>query len=532
MLVAELVATSDAVAQTASRNAKVELLAEFLKRLEPIEVPIAVAWLSGHLRQGRIGLGWSAIHAAARSTPEPETPQTLSLFGDSEPESTAGSALTLPVADAEFQRLAAISGSGAARERGRRLRALLQRASESEKQFLSHLILGEIRQGALEGIMEEAVARAGDISIAEVRRATMLSGDLEAVAVAALTQGRDGLAPFKLQLFNPVLPMLAQPVDDLAAAMTRLGTAILEHKLDGARIQVHRQGFKVRVYTRQLNDVTAAVPEVAEAIQRLPLEDAILDGEAIALAQDGRPQPFQVTMRRFGASRDVESKRRELPLSVFLFDLLRLDGRDLLDTPLQERSRLLRETAPQLAVKQRITDSADEANRFLDESLAAGHEGLMAKDPSSTYQAGGRGNAWLKIKLAHTLDLVVLAVERGSGRRREWLSNIHLGARDQEHGGFVMLGKTFKGMTDEILRWQTTTFPALAERTEGHVMYLRPEIVVEIDFNDVQESPRYPGGMALRLARVRRYRPDKSPGEADTVDTVRAILEGQRPRRR
>jgi DNA ligase-1 len=325
--------------------------------------------------------------------------------------------------------------------------------------------------------------------------------------------------------------MLAQPAAHLGAALERLGAAALEHKLDGARIQVHRSGDRVRVYSRQLNDVTAAVPEVVEAALQLPLADAILDGETIALGPDGRPLPFQQTMRRFGRTLDVEAARRELPLQTRLFDVLHLDGEDWVHRPASERWAALATRAAAWLVPRIVTANLETANAFYDEALRLGHEGLMAKALEAPYEAGGRGFAWLKVKPAHTLDLVVLAVEWGSGRRQGWLSNIHLGARDPS-GGFVMLGKTFKGMTDEILEWQTKTFPGLATRTEGNVMYLRPEIVVEVAFNDVQESPRYPGGTALRLARVKRYRPDKGPADVDTVATVREILAGQREKRR
>jgi DNA ligase-1 len=359
----------------------------------------------------------------------------------------------------------------------------------------------------------------------------MLSGSLEEVAVAALARGLEGVRAFRLRLFRPLQPMLAQPAEDLADALERLGEAALEYKLDGARVQIHRADGEIRVYSRQLNEVTAAVPEVVEAVRALPVGEAILDGEVIALRPDGRPQPFQITMRRFGRRLDVANLRSELPLATVLFDALRLDGRDVFDAPQRERFSALRERAPALVVPHRLTADRAEAEAFFDEALARGHEGLMAKAPGSPYEAGGRGSAWLKVKTAHTLDLVVLAAEWGHGRRSGWLSNLHLGARDPG-GGFVMLGKTFKGLTDELLAWQTREFLARAVADDGHVVTLRPELVVEIDFDDVQQSPHYPGGMALRLARVKRYRPDKSPLQADTIDTVRAIHEGHHPKRR
>ncbi len=517
-----LVTTSAALAATPARLEKLAHLAGLLRQLPPAEVPIGVAWLSGHLRQGRIGLGWSALQAAFEAADAPPAaPGLFDLPSDPAP-------LTLADVDAAFEDVAARGGAGVTAARVARLAPVFRRASPAERDFLARLVMGELRQGALTGIMADAVARASGLPLSDIRRAAMVSGDLEAVAVAALTDGAAGLAAFSLTLFRPVLPMLAQPAESLEDALDRLGQAALEDKLDGARIQVHRAGDEVRVYSRQLNDVTVAVPEVVDAVRALPLADAILDGETVALTPEGRPQPFQVTMRRFGRVLDVARLRAELPLAVTLFDVLRLDGAGLIDAPAHERWRRLRERAPALAVRQRMAATVDEARVFYDAALAAGHEGVMAKAPDSLYEAGGRGFAWLKVKAAHTLDLVVLAAEWGHGRRAGWLSNVHLGARDPEQGGFVMLGKTFKGMTDAMLAWQTEAFQKLAVRTDGHVVHLRPELVVEVAFNDVQASPRYPGGMALRLARVKAYRPDKSPDEADTVATVRALLEGAR----
>jgi len=528
MRLADLVQTSDAIAATAARLEKIARLSDLLRRLEPAEVPVGVAYLSGHLRQGRIGLGWAVLRAA--SEPERETRRDPSLF-DAATESPP-SPLTLTDVDQAFEHLSGVSGAGVGARRAAVLRELFRRAGAGERDFLARLVMGELRQGALAGIMEEAVARASGLPIASIRRAAMVSGDLEAVAVAALAEGEHGLARFLPVLFQPLQPMLAQPAEDLDEALERLGTAALEYKLDGARIQVHRGGGTVRVWSRALNEVTEAVPEVVEAVRALPLDDAILDGEVIALAPDGRPHPFQVTMRRFGRRLDVDRLRAELPLATFFFDVLRLNGRDTIDVPARERWAALREVAASLAVPQRVTADLAEAQAFYDEALGRGHEGLMAKAPDSLYEAGGRGRAWLKVKAAHTLDLVVLAAEWGNGRREGWLSNIHLGARDPEGGGFVMLGKTFKGMTDEMLEWQTREFQKIATGTEGHIVHLRPEIVVEVAFNDVQESPRYPGGMALRLARVKAYRTDKTPEQADTVGTVRAILEGTKRKAR
>ncbi len=405
------------------------------------------------------------------------------------------------------------------------------------------LIFGELRQGALEGILVEAVAAAAALPAEVLRRASMLAGERAPVARAALLEGRPGLERFRLQLFRPLQPMLAQPAADVGEALERLGEAALELKLDGARIQVHKAGEAVRVFSRLGNDVTAAVPEVVEAVAALPARQLLLDGEAIALRPGGAPHPFQLTMRRFGRKLDVERLRAALPLTPFFFDVLHLDGDDLIDRPAGERFAALAAAAPGLTVPRLVTASAEAGEAFFADVLRRGHEGLLAKALDAPYEAGRRGSSWLKIKPAHTLDLVVLAAEWGHGRRSGWLSNLHLGARDPVAGGFVMLGKTFKGLTDEMLAWQTERFRQLAlgagdgrlapwrdrhhpeaAAAEGWVVHLKPEVVVEVAFSDVQESPHYPGGMALRFARVKRYRPDKSPAEADTVDTVRAIF--------
>ncbi len=516
---AELVDVSRRVASAPGRIDKAELLGGLLKRLDPDEIAIGVACLAGHLRQGRIGIGAAVLRAAARP-PSPATPP--SLFEGAGAHAVAP--LTLQDVDSTFERLACVSGPGVTGARAGLLRELFGRATAEEHDFLLRLVRGELRQGALLGVMEDAVARASGLALDEIRRAAMRSGDLERVAVAALTDGLTGLERFQIRLFHPVLPMLAQPVADIAMALARLGTAAFEFKLDGARVQIHRNGDEVRVYSRQSNDVTAAVPELVEAVRALRLDDAILDGEAIALGAGGRPLPFQETMRRFGRQLDVARMRAELPLTLTLFDLLRLDGVDRTGEPARSRGAALRERAPRIAVPQLVTGDVAEATRFYEQAVGLGHEGVMAKALDAPYEAGGRGHAWLKVKAVHTLDLVVLAAEWGSGRRIHWLSNIHLGARDPATGGFVMLGKTFKGMTDAMLEWQTAEFQRLAVQSEGYMVRLRPELVVEVTFNDVQRSPRYPGGMALRLARVKAYRPDKRADEADTVETVRALM--------
>jgi DNA ligase-1 len=356
----------------------------------------------------------------------------------------------------------------------------------------------------------------------------MFSGALPEVASAALSEGREGLGRFSIQLFRPVQPMLAGTAEEVGEALDRFETAELEYKLDGARVQVHRAGDEVRVYTRRLNDVTAAVPELVERVRELPVREIILDGETLAFRDDGMPHRFQVTMSRFGRKLDIERLREKLPLEAFYFDLLYLDGDGLTDLPARERVEALSQVLPpDLLIPRTLTGDSEEAQAFLQRALAAGHEGIMAKALDAPYDAGRRGKSWLKLKPAHTLDLVVLAAEWGSGRRRGWLSNLHLGARDPVAGGYVMLGKTFKGLTDEMLEWQTRRLQELEVARDDWTVYVRPELVVEIAFNDVQASPKYPGGLALRFARVKRYRPDKHAEQADTIDTVRAIHEGR-----
>jgi DNA ligase-1 len=493
------------VAATASRLEKTRLLAECLRVLEPGEVEIALPYLSGEIRQGRLALGYAALKSA---------------IGNAAP--AAG--LSVRDVDSAFERLKLVKGRGAASLRQAELRNLVAKATAQEQDFLLRLIAGELRQGALEGVMLEAIAAAANLPAAEVRRAATFAGAMAPVARAALAGGRGALAQFSVRLMQPVLPMLAQPAADLAAALGELGTALLEWKLDGARIQVHKSGSDVRVFTRNLNDVTARVPEIVSAVSASNARSVIVDGEAIALRRDGRPHPFQVTMRRFGRKLEVDALRSELPLSVFFFDVLLRDGEALVDRAAGERHDILRQALPLAFVTPSlVTGELEAAQAFYDEALAHGHEGVMAKALGATYESGRRGSGWLKIKNAHTLDLVVLAAEWGSGRRRGWLSNLHLGARDPASGGFVMLGKTFKGLTDETLEWQTREFLAREVRRDEWTLYVRPELVVEIAFNDVQESPQYPGGLALRFARVKGYRPDKRPEEADTIDTVRAI---------
>ena len=413
--------------------------------------------------------------------------------------------------DAALDAVSRLSGSGSVAARRAALTALLARATESEQAFLRALILGDLRQGALAAVVGDAVAKAADVPVAAVRRALMLRGDLGAVAAAALGDGADALAAFRLEVGRPIAPMLASTAPDLEAALAKTGPAAVEWKLDGARIQVHRSGEAVGIFTRTLDDVTARLPEVVAAALALPGSSFVLDGEAIALREDGRPHPFQVTGSRF-ASRSAHT----VLLTPMFFDLLHLDGTDLLDRPGSERAAALSALVP---AEWRVPRGGSE---LLEQALAMGHEGVVVKALDAPYEAGRRGAAWVKVKPVHTLDLVVLGVEWGSGRRRGWLSNLHLGARAGD-GGFVMLGKTFKGLTDAMLEWQTAKLLELEERREGHVVYVRPELVVEIAFDGVQTSPRYPGGVALRFARVLRHRPDKPASEADTIESVLAL---------
>jgi DNA ligase-1 len=430
--------------------------------------------------------------------------------------------------DATLERIARATGKGSTEVRRGLLAGLLARLDQDERQFLFGLIMGELRQGALEALVIEAVARAADLPVSDVRRAVMLTGDAPHVARAALTEGSAGLGRFAVQLFRPVLPMLAGSADTATDAVAELGRAVVEWKLDGARVQIHKSGDEVRVYSRRLNEVTPAVPEVAEAVRTLAARELILEGEAIALRPDGVPHPFQTTMTRFGRRLDVERVRGTVPLTLFLFDLLYRDGRSLLDEPLSRRAAALADSVPaSLVVPRLVADEPDAAEAFLAEALAHGHEGIMAKALDSPYEAGRRGRQWLKVKPVRTLDLVVLAAEWGHGRRRGWLSNLQLGARDDIRGGFVMLGKTFKGLTDELLAWQTTRLQELELSRDGHTVFVRPELVVEVAFNDLQASPQYPGGLALRFARVKGYRPDKAAEDADTLATLQQIWQRQ-----
>jgi DNA ligase-1 len=510
VLLSEVATTSDAVATTSARSGKVRRLADCLRALTADEVAVAVAFLAGELRQRQIGVGWASL----RELPPPAGAPALAVLD----------------ADAAFERIGSRTGSGSQRERRRLLAELFGKATEAEQRFLYRLLTGELRQGALDGVMVEAVARAAGTPAAEVRRALMLCGSLGPVAAAALREGVPGLRSFRLQLGRPLHPMLAQTATSIRAALARVSPAAVEAKLDGIRVQVHRDGSDVRVFTRTLDDVTVRVPEIVEAARSLPSGSLVLDGEAIALRADGRPHPFQVTAGRVGSRLKVERVRAAVPLTLLLFDALHVDGEDLIDRPGAERYEALAAVSPQaLRMPRTVTADPEAAAAFLRDTLARGHEGVVVKSLTVPYEAGRRGGGWLKVKPRHTLDLVVLAAEWGHGRRQGWLSNLHLGARDPA-GGFVMLGKTFKGLTDELLGWQTRRLLELEVARDAYVVHVHPELVVEVAFDGVQASPRYPGGMALRFARVLRYRPDKRAEDADTVQAVRAIHDGTPPR--
>jgi DNA ligase-1 len=565
VLLSELVRTSEAVAGESGRRAKIDELASLLRRAEPGEIGLAVAFLSGELRQRQIGVGYAALSDLLR--PGPPAPGPRAPGPDSAQASGGpGRALTLAVLDDVFAAIGAVTGPGAQAERKRLLADLFARATAAERSFLGRLLTGEMHQGALEGVMTEAVARAAGVRAEEVRRAVMLGGSLPAVAEAALSAAAQAGAPgpgapaagqagraqddpgaaaasaalgaFRLEVGRPLRPMLAASAPTVAAAFDRLSPAAVEWKIDGIRIQVHRDGPEVRVFTRSLDDITARLPEVTSAVLRSPAQALVLDGEAIALGPDGRARPFQVTASRAGTQGVPDRLGRDTPLTPFFFDLLHADGRDLVDEPATGRQDLLAAVLPaEFRVPRLVTGDPAEAERFFADAVARGHEGVVVKSLDAPYAAGRRGSDWIKVKPRHTLDLVVLAAEWGHGRRRGWLSNLHLGARDPQTGGFVMLGKTFKGLTDQMLGWQTERLLELAEpaaaRPDGDrrdaygVLRVRPELVVEIAFDGVQASPRYPGGVALRFARVLRHRPDKPAAEADTIGAVRALWAGE-----
>ena len=517
MLVADVAAASEAVAATSGRRAKIDLLAACLRAADDPELPVVVGWLAGSPRQRRTGIGWASL----RDLPPPADHAVLQVLE----------------LDAALDAAAGTTGAGSVAARREVLTGLLASATAAEQRLVRGLLTGEMRQGAQAGVMLEAVASAAGVPADLVRRAVTLSGDLPAVAAAA-RRGAAELSAVTLAVGRPLAPMLAQSAPDLASAVGRTGPAAIEWKLDGVRVQVHRDGDDVAVFTRTLDDVTDRLPEVVEAARGLRAHRAVLDGEVIALQPDGRPRPFQVTSSR-AARRDVVAARAEVPLTTVLFDVLHADGVDVLDEPGDRRRSVLEQVAePGLLVPRHVVHPEEgsgagaeaaiaDAEAFASGALARGHEGVVVKALDAPYAMGRRGAGWVKVKPRITLDLVVLAAEWGHGRRSGWLSNLHLGARDPDGrygppGGFVMLGKTFKGLTDALLTWQTERLQALATRTTRWVVEVRPELVVEIAFDGVQTSPRYPAGLALRFARVLAHRPDKAAADADTIDTVRA----------
>ena len=505
----DLAATSAAVSATSGRKAKVALLADALRRLDPVELAAGSAYLAGELRQRQTGVGYASL----RDRPPPAAEPTL----------------TVAAVDAAIAEISVVAGAGSQARRRELLGALFAAATADEQRLLIGLFSGELRQGAQAGLLADAIASAAEVPLVAVRRALLLSGDLKQVAVAALTGGAPALAEMHLRVGTPLTPMLAQSAADVSAALLATGVpATVDVKLDGIRVQVHRAGDEVAVFTRSLDDITPRLPGVVAVVRALPVREIVLDGEAMALDDRGRPRPFQETSSRAatrGARRSSGAPPTAAPALVpYFFDLLHLDGTDLLDEPGRVRWAALAEALPdELIVGRRTVETDEQAAEAFAAALAAGQEGVVIKAPEAPYDVGRRGSAWVKVKPRHTLDLVVLAVEWGHGRRQGWLSNLHLGARDPRTGGFVMLGKTFKGLTDELLRWQTERFKELAVDDSGWVVTVRPEQVVEIAFDGVQTSPRYPGGVALRFARVLRYRDDKRAVDADTIDMVKAI---------
>ncbi len=500
-LLADVVAASREVAGTSSRTRKVTILADLLRALEPAEVPIAVGFLTGVPRQGRIGVGYRTVYGIERRA----TDQT---------------SLTIADLDGAITEVQEATGSGSGARRKEILGELLGRATAEEADFVKRLLTGELRQGALAGVMTDAVAKAAEVPGNVTRRALMLSGDLTRTAEIAMTAGEQGLREVGFEIFRPILPMLASTAESVSDAVESFERAMVEWKLDGIRIQIHRRDDAVRIYTRNLNEITSSLPGIAEAVRGLPVRQAVLDGEALWMGDEG-PAAFQETVSRIDRDAPPEA------VVTFLFDLLHVDGEELLDTPLEERAARLEAIAPDLKIPGLLTSAPEEADRVLDEALSAGHEGVVVKDAESLYAAGRRGKSWRKVKPVRTYDLVVLGAEWGHGRREGWLSNLHLGARDPGSGEFVMVGKCFKGLTDELLEWQTKELLEREIDRRGIAVLARPELVVEIALDGVQSSTRYPGGVALRFARVKRYRPDKNAEEADTIDSLRALLRRQ-----
>lgn len=512
MLLTRLAQVSQEVAATSARSRKTALLAELFRDAEPDDVPIVIPYLAGRLPQGRLGIGWKALS-------RPVTPAT-------EPT------LTVAEVNARLTELGKVSGPGSQTERARLVGELMGAATDNEQRFLFGLITGEVRQGALDAVAVEGLAQATGAPPADVRRAVMLAGSLQTVAEALLAEGPAALARFRLTVGRPVLPMLAHSASSVAEAVEKLDVCAVEEKLDGIRVQLHRDGDTVRIYTRTLDDITDRLPELTATAMELRGETFILDGEVIAFDAAGRPRSFQETAGRVGSRVDVATAAKEVPVSPVFFDALSVEGHDLLDLPFAERHAELARLVPEpMRVRRTLVSGPDDltaAEDFLAETLERGHEGVVVKALDAPYSAGRRGASWLKVKPVHTLDLVVLAAEWGHGRRTGKLSNLHLGARTAD-GGFAMLGKTFKGMTDALLTWQTERLQELAVETKGWGVTVRPELVVEIAYDGLQRSTRYPAGVTLRFARVVRYREDKRPEEADTVETLLAAHPEVRP---
>jgi ATP-dependent DNA ligase I len=501
-LLADVVSTSRDVADTTSRSQKIAALAELLGRLDADDVPLAVGFLAGVPRQGRVGVGYSTIYGIERA-------------------SAREASLTIDELDRAISEVQGTTGSGSAARRKQILTDLLGQATEQEADFVKRLFTGELRQGALAGLMVDAIAKAAGVSGVLTRRALMLSGDLTRTAEIAITTGEDGLRAVGFEIFRPILPMLASSAASVSDAVGSFALSSVEWKLDGIRIQIHRRDEEIRVYTRNLNDITDALPGIVDAVRALPATQAVFDGEALWMGEHG-PAAFQDTVSQIDGSAPPEG------IVTFLFDVLHVEGDDLLDTPLEQRAARLEAIAPHLKIPSVVTSDPHTAERVLDEALRAGHEGVVVKDAASVYGAGRRGKAWRKVKPVRTYDLVVLGAEWGHGRREGWLSNLHLGARDPRTGEFMMVGKCFKGLTDELLEWQTKELLARETGRRGIAVLVRPELVVEIALDGVQSSTRYPGGVALRFARVKRYRPDKTAEEADPIDDLRALLTTRR----
>ncbi len=507
----DIVEVSRRVGSTTKKKEKVSLLSYLFRQAKGEEIALSACYLSGRLRQGRLGVGWAILQEVLQNLPD----QFRSV--------------SIIEMDRLLEKISREKGGGSSERKVGLLRSLFSSIQQDEKEFLTGLLIGEIRQGALEGLVLEAIAQASSLPVDRLRQSLMFSGDIGKVAQIALEEGMAGLSYFQPTLFSPISPMLANPVEGEAEALDRLGEVGFEFKIDGARVQVHKEKEKVRIFTRHLKDITDSIPEIAKLAKTFQLQNAIFEGEVIALREDGKPLPFQTTMHRFGRILDIERLEKEIPLTPYFFDLLYCEGRSFFDEPYRERFELLsHKLPPEYIIPQRITGNEKEAREFLKRSLEAGHEGLMAKGLNSLYMAGHRGYTWLKIKPAQTLDLVVLAAEWGHGRRKGWLSNLHLGARDPESGKFIMLGKTFKGLTDEMLRWQTEKLLELEISRDKWTVSVKPELVVEVAFNDIQESPRYPGGLALRFARVKNFRTDKSPLEADTIQKTGQLFQAKR----